>query len=230
MNIFCNSGCIRVFIRNRQWLEIANSLGMKAYIEFPSEWHEDRLGTVVIHLGWPALYISFPWGRVYPDHGQCSGPRFGFHFFGDLLWIYHGNDTGSSEDKSKTTIYMPWRWKRCQHEVLDCNGNWVPFVGSWENKPPDGRNLEEHDYTYILENGKKQHRKATIYVERRIYTRRWWFPRRKEHVGIDVSFNDEVGEETGSWKGGTMGCGYTLKEGETPLQCLRRMENERPFT
>jgi hypothetical protein len=40
---------------------------------------------------------------------------------------------------------------------------------------------------------------------------------------------DEVGEEAGSWKGGVLGCGYTLLPNETPLQCLRRMEKERKF-
>jgi hypothetical protein len=46
---------------------------------------------------------------------------------------------------------------------------------------------------------------------------------------IDINFNDEVGERTGSWKGGTLGCGYDLLPDETPLECLRRMEKEREF-
>ena len=56
----------------------------------------------------------------------------------------------------------------------------------------------------------------------------WPYPR-KIHRTIDVQFDDEVGEETGSWKGGTLGCGYTLKRGESMLQCLRCMEKERLF-
>ena len=35
--------------------------------------------------------------------------------------------------------------------------------------------------------------------------------------------SDEVGEETGSWKGGTIGCGYNLKPGETAEECFDRM-------
>ena len=46
---------------------------------------------------------------------------------------------------------------------------------------------------------------------------------------IDVHFSKEVGERKGSWKGGVMGCGYTLNENETPLECLQRMEVERKF-
>jgi hypothetical protein len=44
---------------------------------------------------------------------------------------------------------------------------------------------------------------------------------------IGVEFNDEVGERSGSWKGGTLGCGYEILPNETPLMCLRRMEKER---
>jgi hypothetical protein len=39
----------------------------------------------------------------------------------------------------------------------------------------------------------------------------------------------EAGKRKGSWKGGTLGCGYELKKNETPLECLRRMESEREF-
>ena len=51
----------------------------------------------------------------------------------------------------------------------------------------------------------------------------------KKRRSIDIDFNDEVGEETGSWKGGCTGCGYTMLDGELPEQTLRRMEKERKF-
>ncbi len=38
-----------------------------------------------------------------------------------------------------------------------------------------------------------------------------------------------VGERTGSWKGGTIGCGNDLLPGETMEQSLRRMERDRTF-
>lgn len=55
------------------------------------------------------------------------------------------------------------------------------------------------------------------------------FPRMIRN-SIDVYFDGEVGKETGSWKGGTIGCDYDLKKGETMLECLRRMEVEREFS
>jgi hypothetical protein len=46
---------------------------------------------------------------------------------------------------------------------------------------------------------------------------------------LDVKFDDEVGERSGSWKGGTIGCSYEMLPNETPEQTLRRMEKEREF-
>jgi len=47
---------------------------------------------------------------------------------------------------------------------------------------------------------------------------------------IDVSFSGEVGERSGSWKGGTIACGYTMLPDESAENTLRRMERDRKFT
>ena len=98
------------------------------------------------------------------------------------------------------------------------------------NRP--GASFDAHPYTYTLRSGEVQKRTATILHERwtrgrNILSRIGW-PSQVEHV-IDVHFDDEVGERTGSWKGGTIGCGYEMRPGETPLDTLRRMEAEREF-
>lgn len=57
-----------------------------------------------------------------------------------------------------------------------------------------------------------------------------WFPFiRTVNKSIEIQFNDEVGEDTGSWKGGCIGCGYNMLPNETPEMTLRRMEKERIF-
>jgi len=73
-----------------------------------------------------------------------------------------------------------------------------------------------------------QERTAAIRVEYGRWSR-YWLPRVKESRWIDVQFNDEVGERTGSWNGGTIGCSYHMMPGETALATLRRMERERKF-
>lgn len=132
-------------------------------------------------------------------------------------------------------VTMPWRdWSHCTHEVRRWDGQWVPYVGSWEHdKVPDFRHTEAYPYHYLLRSGEKQDRIATIYADRRTWRLRWlrWTSAfQKTRYSIDVQFNEEVGERTGSWKGGVLGCGYDLHPGETPLQCLHRMEQERRFT
>ena len=129
--------------------------------------------------------------------------------------------------------WLPWFSKvHMRHEVRRPDGSWVPFVGSWENKEPDGREQCVVPYHYTLKRGEVQERQATVYVERRAWRPKWftWTPLFEKSIqSISVEFSDEVGERTGSWKGGCTGCGYTMLPGETPEQTLRRMERERVF-
>lgn len=90
---------------------------------------------------------------------------------------------------------------------------------------------ETYDYTYVLKNGTVQKRKATVHVVRMTWRMKWWplLPFKKARTSIDVQFDDEVGDRTGSWKGGCIGCGYDMNYGETPWECLQRMERELRF-
>ena len=177
--------------------------GLAANIETPSDWHEERLVWLRVGLGVCRFGISLPWsGRIVPDNGQCSGPRYGFQFFEDICWVYYGKDKSWS-------CYMPWHWRH-----------------QWHHEFPETK--QSHPYHYCLKNWTVQERTATIQIEERLWTR-FWIPWRKLSRCIDVKFSDEVGERTGSWKGGTIGCGYEMKPGELPVECLRRMERERKF-
>lgn len=135
---------------------------------------------------------------------------------------------------------LPWRdWMQTSHDVRRADGSWtayVPDYGTFKNgklvkEEPDGRHVEVHPYRYVRRSGEVQERAATIYVERRVRKLRFlrWLPWGITRYAIDVQFSDEVGEETGSWKGGTIGCGYSLRPNETAHECLRRMERERRF-
>lgn len=180
--------------------------GPELNVEFPSDWHEQRRGWVRLGLGFVTVAVSFPWPWVVPDEYQCSGPMYGFKFFEDILWIYYGKDKGRGEQR--LTVWMPWHWQHRESRVLT--------------------ESETHPYRYVLRNGTVQERTALIRVEYGRWTRAW-LPRVKESRWIDVQFSDEVGERTGSWKGGTIGCSYHMLPGETPLDTLRRMERERKF-
>jgi len=84
------------------------------------------------------------------------------------------------------------------------------------------------DYTYVLENGTIQKRKATVKVEEREW-RRWfllWFKwKAKISKYLSISFDSEVGERSGSYKGGVTGisCQF-LNDKETVEECFKRFE------
>lgn len=201
----------RVFSDDYNQGEIAYSVigirGLQAEIEFPSDWHEYRRAWVRIGLGFARFAFSFPWSKVVPDEHQCSGPTYGFTFFDDGLHLHWGKGKGKRDDPF-TIIGMPWRWHHKSKEVLS--------------------GPESHSYTYVLRSGEVQHRTATITSDRMTWVRPW-LPWKRVRTSIWVDFDAEVGEQTGSWKGGTTGCGFNLLPGETPLQALRRMERERRF-
>lgn len=178
--------------------------GFCAWLEFPSEWCESTWGTLHFQLIWGSFYFHFPWFKTYPDHGQCEGPRFGFAFHNGCFWLYYGNTEGKSGDPVKA-IHMPWDWGGAPSKRL----------------APD----EQHDYTYVLESGERQEVTATIYPYRQIW-RRWWLPHKRVHEGIHIEWSESIGEEVGTYKGGTLATGFLSKPGETPLETMRRMERD----
>ena len=177
------------------------------------------LFTMYIHL--PKFLESKPFDTSW-----------GFSFTYDALHAYWGRRMG--------VFYYPWtldyykRWERVDEAVWAPRGkpDWV-FL-EMPRGARDGIVATKHKapYTYKLKSGEIQERTATFYIDRYEWRRRiwpWapWFNKRVDL--IEVSFDDEVGERTGSWKGGTIGCGYDMRPGETGLQTLRRMERERKF-
>jgi hypothetical protein len=129
-------------------------------------------------------------------------------------------------------FYMPWQFTHIGWQVRRPDGTWAKRVASYDRGEPDGREVFVLPYRYTLRSGEVQERTATIHVERGEWRRKFlkwcpWFA--MVRTSIDITFSDEVGEHTGSWKGGCIGTGYDMKPGETAEQCLRRMESERKF-
>lgn len=129
-------------------------------------------------------------------------------------------------------FHMPWEFTHIRNDVLRPDGTWAKRVACYDKGEPDGRKVEKFPYRYTLRNGESQEVMATVHVERMEWRRTWtkwcpWFA--KVRTYLEIEFNGEVGERAGSWKGGCIGCSYEMKQGETPEQCLRRMERERTF-
>ena len=136
------------------------------------------------------------------------------------------------------TFTVPWAYEWVRTSCLRVDGSWEHEVRRknkdfWDKEKWKGVLWSEaYPYTYLLKSGEVQHRLATLRVEEREWRQRWlkWTPLfSKVRKSISIDFNDEVGEQTGSWKGGCTGCGYDMKHGELPEHTLRRMEKERKF-
>lgn len=193
-----------------------------------------------------AITLFIPWGQVYLkipyDTGidECESPCWGFYFYGEGSKI---PDTFVICKGKKTKhIYLPWSYDWVRTSKMLKDGTWLHErrgdrkkgidINWWSEEIESQLFQETHPYMYKLKSGQQQLRTATIKVEEREWRPRWFrWTSLFAHVrrSIDVEFSDEVGEKSGTWKGGTIGCGYDINQGETPYDCLMRMENERIF-
>jgi hypothetical protein len=239
----------RWFERRRQgfelrmsWAEITGGLGLAAGL---INWGEDRDWSLHLHIGWPNIYLKLPFIARRPRDEDGMMDKWGFSVCSDTWAAVHLNWGAHTK-----IVHLPWDWTFYRHSILAQDGrSWITDLDNLRSRrdtPPIGSPAQvdwfrfadlphwskEFPYRYVMRSGEVQERVATISVEEREWRWRWFawlpFPRRVQR-SIDVRFSDEVGERTGSWKGGCVGCGYTLLPDETPEECLRRMELERKF-
>lgn len=197
-------------------------------------------------LGLNILKWYFRLFSVKSNYDRDPWHAFGFSYADAALHLRWGKRT--------KVIWMPWDWgANIRNEVQNEKGEfvlasdvmesiarkWLLRAGVsrdslWNLNIPDGRKMYESTYRYILKNGEVQERVAKYYVGEREWRWRIFHPLaigpKKVSRTINIDFDKEVGEGTGSWKGGCLGCGYEMLPGETPEQTLRRMERERKFS
>ena len=173
-------------------------------------------------------------------HENNLGRTYGFYWTKECLVLsWHSSNAGSSTRKPNPYgwskfIHMPWELDHSGTQYMDKNFQWQDEK-NWEDRKKLGIKYEA-PYKYTLASGEVQERTAEIYVYRMQWHLRFFYkyfglkigPRLRRQ-SIDVSFSDEVGERSGSWKGGCTGCSYEMKKGELPLATLRRMQRERKF-
>ena len=126
----------------------------------------------------------------------------------------------------------PWAWHTLAYEAMMPDGTWENLRYSFDERGRVQPYTESHPYTYTLHNGTVQNRMAKISKRRHVLTWRafkaFGWPRWIKE-SIDIQFSGEVGERSGSWKGGCIGWCYDMRADETMEQALRRMEQERKF-
>ncbi len=194
----------------------------------------DRRYAINVALGWGKFMIYLPF-KTSLEEG-CDMPRYGFAFHNDTFWIYKGGDYQDGQCQNQwLSWYLPYfSWEFDGHWIKDKDLNWVKMSRYRKDLGPEpwdfrkeGAYTEVLPYTYTLRNGTVQERTATCTIEKRKWHRKWFPFLTKTSQVIDIEFNDEVGERSGSWKGGTIGCSYDMLPEDTIETCLRRMEAER---
>lgn len=196
-------------------------------------------------LGWyNQIQLPFIKSKRFPD-GDCDGPSYGIAVHNDTFWIYRGGNGNCGGGSKWWTWDLPWFTSdiyrheietkdpetgkirmipyKVLNEMKDKNGRWQPI----EENPLT--NIHYSDFTDKYDGTVLT---ASFYVEEREWRRKWFHWTRLGRTvrrSIDIKFSEEVGSRKGSWKGGTVGCGYDLLPGETPEECLKRMERERSF-
>lgn len=181
-----------------------------------------------------SMFIKLPFELKSDKNISYNDRSYGFYLYGE-----DGFDCINFEwNYSRLYWRFPffsWDWE--SRELLDFDRKSI-YIKSDNKDTESDWNEEErlkksisktYDYTYVRKNGQIQDRKATIFIERWTWGRKWFPFLKMKRTSIDVSFNEEVGERVDSWKGGTVGCSWDLKDNETPEQALRRMERERKF-
>ena len=192
-------------------------------------------------FGWGKLYINLP---IHTGIQDCDSAAWGINYHSNTLWIYIGGGGNFQGGRKWITYAMPWEMTWVRSSTLMADGTWfnetkknkVTWTADTEGAVYGSRDwldknkwkitvpfLDKYDNTTV---------NATVSAGVREWRQRWltWTPYFSKVVkSIEVDFDKEVGERKGSWKGGTMGCGYDLLPDESPLECLKRMQIERTF-
>lgn len=207
-----------------------------------------------LHLGLVlfAIFVPLPrWtDRFFRGENSIERDRYGFSW----RWGSDGSDLHLHWGQRTRIIWMPWMLEHIRSEYLGSDGQWWDdraepdhysrSLGNPRNRyvGPDGpaKWSETYPYSYLLRSGEVQRVNAIVTRGRSMHGRRWFGTGRLSRTlrrilpvhrfdSLDIRFDGEVGERAGSWKGGTIGCSYAIKAGETPRACVKRMQDERIF-
>lgn len=208
--------------------------------------YEEPNGELHISMfGWHSVF-RMPWKSKRFPYGDCVAPTWGIQIHDNTLWIMKGGDGNLNGGNKWWTWDIPFFTKiHVRHDVMcnlanwdepedlrlvdasmlkrDSNGNYLPLEKNALVKKYTYDYLDKYDNTVVP---------CTFWVEEREWRPKWltWTKRfRLVKRYIEIVFHEEVGKGKEDWKGGCVGCSYDLLPGETPMECIKRMERERVF-
>jgi len=162
--------------------------------------------TPLIFFGYGKLYINLPIKTGIED---CDSAAWGFNYHNNTIWIYIGGGGNHEGGKKWKTFIMPWQLKWYRTSLLLNDDTWEhEYKGSrkdfykeiWNKKKWSCRAdyLDKYDNKTI---------KSTLCIEEREWRRTgmmWSSLFGTTSRTLSVNFDEEVGPQKGSWKGGTI--------------------------
>lgn len=139
------------------------------------------------------------------------------------------------KDKSWST-HLPWTQTRnTVHRLYDDKGN--VFYEIKNNKGLKGFEYFDQSYKaklecpkmlFVLKDYDGTEIIAKTVIEENVYEQgegrfKWlsWFCKSQVYRRLDIEFDKETGPEKGSWKGGTTGCSFVIKNGEDHVAAMK---------
>lgn len=187
-------------------------------------------------LGWHSVF-KFPWKSKRFPYGDCDAPQWGIAIHDSTLWIYRGGNGNLGGGSRWWTWDIPFFTSVHIRHQVECESGMVDYDTLMKREDKTYVALKDNEYVHKYHYDYKDSFDGTIvpctyWVEEREWRRKWltWCKiGRIVRRYIEIEFDGEVGKGKESWKGGCIGCSYDLLAGETPEECIKRMERERKF-
>ena len=194
----------------------------------------DNRPRININLFFFYLVIKLPFENNWTD--ECDPPSWWIRISGEalviLLWgkwnmnwwnrsLYFNFPFVTKKFILRSILLKDWSW---EHELNRGSKNF------WDDNIWKGKRMEwEYLFTDKFDWSKIP---TSLYIEEMEWRPKWltWTPLfKKVRRYIEVEFSEEVWWRKWSWKWWTIGCSYNLIEWENPIDCIKRMENDRNF-
>lgn len=203
-----------------KWGYFAPEFGLKLFLRNS---YNDEFCVFGLNLGWGGFSFNLPFMKPKGVDGEIffKEKQYGIRLVGNTI-LYDWGTKGGMWDIPFVSS------KVVRKEVFTDGMVWEETAPiSYPTKYPPKEFV--FDYCYTRRSGQKQNVVATAKLERYTIKRKWIPFYRQKKQSLWVKFSSEIGEGTGSWKGGVVGCGCDLNPGESVEDAIRRMEREKRF-
>lgn len=157
---------------------------------------------------------------------DMCGREYGFTYAERALHIHYGVQTYSSNSCKSFCWFPPWLVDTPAVTKYYCGDSLLLTLPRFPHRTPADYDMIDalRKRKVTIKDFDGEEIVATFNTEENEYTRgsgsfSWlkYFMKNKIYRSINIRFNKETGARKGSWKGGTIGCYYPLKPGESDI-------------